>query len=50
MSMHRFVLEIFCASAIGHAVVFHRGTDDRTGTNGNAGSRPGCGIIDVVAQ
>jgi superoxide dismutase, Cu-Zn family len=37
-------------SAIGHAVVFHQGTDDGTGTNGNAGPRPGCGIIIDVAQ
>lgn len=32
-------------SAIGRAVVFHQGPDDGTGTNGNAGSRPGCGIV-----
>jgi superoxide dismutase, Cu-Zn family len=37
-------------SAIGHAVVFHQGTDDGMGTNGNAGARPGCGTISVVAQ
>lgn len=37
-------------SAIGHAVIFHQGTDDGAGTNGDAGARPGCGIINVVTQ
>ena len=32
-------------SAIGHAVIFHQGSDDGTGTNGNAGGRAGCGLV-----
>lgn len=33
-------------SAIGHAIVFHQGTDDGvTQPTGDAGSRPGCGVI-----
>lgn len=35
-------------SAIGHALIFHQGTDDGTPPVGNAGGRAGCGII--VAQ
>lgn len=33
-------------SAIGHALIIHGGVDDGTGTNGNAGARIGCGIVE----
>lgn len=33
-------------SAIGHAMIIHAGTDDGQGTNGDAGPRIGCGIIE----
>lgn len=32
-------------SAVGHAVIFHQGTDDGSQPVGNAGGRAGCGII-----
>lgn len=32
-------------SALGHALIFHQGTDDGTGASGNSGTRAGCGII-----
>lgn len=34
-------------SAIGHAVIFHQGTDDGSQPVGNAGGRAGCGIINA---
>ena len=33
-------------SAIGHAMIIHGGVDDGQGTNGDAGARIGCGIIE----
>lgn len=33
-------------SAIGHALIIHGGIDDGQGTNGDAGARIGCGIIE----
>jgi superoxide dismutase, Cu-Zn family len=32
-------------SVVGHAVIYHAFNDDGTGTIGDAGARPGCGVI-----
>jgi superoxide dismutase, Cu-Zn family len=32
-------------SVVGHAVIFHEKNDDGAGPTGNAGGRPGCGVI-----